>query len=406
VVAALACTTALLAPAAAHAASAPHSERFDVPSLQGNVDINRVQLNPNTNGLTAWVRYPAGYDDDPNRKWPVLYLLHGWEDNSSGWMDPYKGSLDAILPPDFDGVVVMPEGGKEWFVNWYDDKLQNPGHNWSDYLLDEVVPFMEDHLRIKPGRANHAIGGLSMGGFGALRAAATLPTYFGYGLSFSGLLDDQDAKFGAILSLAQITHPGYPSVFGPLPGPYATTLNPIKTARDYRLSRLSIDYGTPAVATLWSLNLRTRGLATLELGAQLHARDFLDAVKGNGADVYSNNRNNGSHDWHWWRMDLVDAINRGLWKNPPVTETSQATSWEYDTMARHGNAWGLGFKFAVKPTVKISLIRRGQLLIGQGAGTIRIAGGAADADASGNGTLANCTYTLKLPFAQTLPSGC
>lgn len=180
-----------LAPATANAASPSRDVQFDVPSLQGNIDVSRVQFNTNTTRLTAWVRLPAGYDEQPDRQWPVLYLLHGWEDNSSGWLDPKKGSIDTVLPADFPGIVVMPEGAKSWFINWA-SPTGNPGQKWGDYLLDEVVPFMEDHLRIAPGRANHAIGGLSMGGFGGLNALASLPSYFGHALSFSGLLDDQD----------------------------------------------------------------------------------------------------------------------------------------------------------------------------------------------------------------------
>lgn len=403
--AALVAAAALLAaPSAAHAASPARSVQYDLPSLNGNVDPKRVQFN-GTDKLTAWVRLPAGYDDQPSRRWPVLYLLHGWEDNSDAWLNPKKGDITNVLPADFDGIVVMPEGARAWWINWADDNA-NPGQRWGDYILDEVLPFMEQRLRIAPGRANHAIGGLSMGGFGSVHAAQTLPSYFGHALSFSGLLDNQDVTFSQILGIAQFGNKGYSSVFGWLVGPYAASLNPRNNARDFRHSRLTVTYGTPAVSTLWSLDIRARGLATLEIGAQLQARQFLDALKGTGADVISNNRNNGSHDWRWWKQDLADSVKRGLFAAPPITETSQARSWEYDTMSQHGNAWGIGYQFQTKPTEKLQLIRRGPVLQGLGSGTIRISAGAADADASGNGTRADCTYTLKLPFTQVLPDGC
>lgn len=299
----------------------------------------------------------------------------------------------------------MPEGGKNWFVNWADDNA-NPGNRWSDYLLEEVVPFMEEKLRILPGRANHAIGGLSMGGFGGLNATAALPSYFGHALSFSGLLDNQDVTFSQILGVAQIGNPGYSSVFGWLVAPYAASLNQRNKARDFRLSRLTVSYGTPAVSTLWSFDIRARGEATLEVGAQLQARQFVAAIGRNGAIVETRNINNGSHNWRLWRQLLADAVRRGLFRAPPVTETSQARVWEYDTMQMHGNAWGIGFQMQTKPTDNVELLRRGNLLIGRGSGTIRIAGGAADDDASGDGTRPDCTYTLQLPFAQVLPSGC
>lgn len=400
----LGAVAAIAATSSAHAASPSRNVEFPLPSLQGNIDVKRVQFN-GTDKLTAWVRLPAGYDEQPDRRWPVLYLLHGWEDKSDSWLDPKKGSIDTVLPADFPGIVVMPEGAKAWFINWADPNA-NPGNKWGDYLLDEVVPFMENNLRIAPGRANHAIGGLSMGGFGAMNATAALPSYFGHALSFSGLLDDQDVSFSQILGVAQTGHPGYSSVFGWLIGPYAASVNPLKNAREYALSHVTVAFGTPPVATLWSLDIRARGEATLEIGAQLEARQFLDALKKTTAKVDSENLNNGSHNWRWWKQYLAHAVARGLFTNPPVTQTSDAKTWDYGTMSQHGNAWGIGFKLAKLPTAQVELLRRGSTLTGRGSGTITISGGAADSDSTGNGTRADCTYTLTLPFTQQLPAGC
>ncbi|MDQ8045336.1 MAG: alpha/beta hydrolase-fold protein [Solirubrobacteraceae bacterium] len=403
--AAVAAWSALVAAPAAHAASPARSLVYDVPSTKGNIDVSKVNFNDDTKKLTAWVRLPAGYDDQPDRRWPVLYLLHGWEDSSNAWLDPKKGSIDTVLPADFNGIVVMPEGGKEWFVNWA-DPAKNPGHQWEDYLLDEVVPFMESHLRILPGRANHAIGGLSMGGFGGLRAVATMPTYFGQAVVYSGLVNTQDPSFQTILNIAQIPRPGYGAVFGTLTGAYATTLNPIKYARDFSGSNISLYYGTPSIAFLWSTDVRVHGVATLEIGVGLETRDLLAALKPTTANVFSMNLAGGQHDWPWWRQYLANSVQRGLWNAPPITQTSQATSWTYDTMATHGNAWGLGFKMQTAPVGTVTLQRSGSTLTGTGKGTIQITGGAADDDDSGNGTLAGCSYTLTLPFKQQLPAGC
>ncbi|MBJ7473089.1 MAG: hypothetical protein JHD16_17420, partial [Solirubrobacteraceae bacterium] len=302
---------------AAEAASPARSLKFDVPSLQGNVDPKRVQFNGKTTSLTAWVRLPAGYDDEPDREWPVVYLLHGWEDSSDAWLDPKKGAINSVLPADFPGIVVMPEGAKGWFINWANPK-SNPGHQWGDYLLEEVVPFMERELRIAPGRGNHAIGGLSMGGFGGMAAVRALPTYFGHGLSFSGLLDNQDFAFSQILNVAQIGHPGYASVFGSSTGAYAQSLSPIKNAKEFSLSRATVTFGTPSPWTALVGTIRQRGLASLEIGAQGQARLFLDALKGTGAAVVTTNRTNGSHDWLWWRNDFAASVRRGLFGGTPA----------------------------------------------------------------------------------------
>ena len=84
------------------------------------------------------------------------------------------------------------------------------------------------------------------------------------------------------------------------------------------------------------------------------------------------------------------------------------THFSYRTMAPHGNAWGLGFRFAALPTDQLVLTRDGQHLSGSGGGkgTLTITPGAADADASGNGTRADCSFTAALPFERDLPAGC
>lgn len=399
---ALATAVLLLAvPTGAHAESAARSYQVDLPSEAGNVDPGKVTLN-DTDKLTAWVRLPAGYDDQPERRWPVLYLLHGWEDNSDAWLYGRKGAINQILPADFPAIVVMPEGGKGWFINWHN------GPRWGDYLFDEVVPAMERQLRILPGRGNHAIGGLSMGGFGAVHAVSAFPSYFGHAMSFSGLLDTQDLAMFGILGLAQFGDGGYNAIFGGPFGAYASTLNPIKTARDFRGSRLSIYYGTPNPWVLLSLDIRARGLATLEIGAQGQAFQFLRALDQAGApDVFSVNRQRSSHDWPWWRIYLQDAVARGMFREPPIAGAADAKRWEYDTTAQHGNAWGIGYRFSSRPADRVSLIRRGQrLTVIGGSGSVELSGGAADWDASGNGTRTDCRFTVTPPAMVTLPDGC
>jgi S-formylglutathione hydrolase FrmB len=375
--------------------------QYDVPSLKGNVDVKKSSLN-GTNKLTAWVRLPAGYDDEPDRRWPVLYLLHGWEDNSDGWLDPKKGNINAVLPADFAGIVVMPEGGKEWFLNWAD---ASSGRQWQDYMLDEVVPFMEQNLRIAPGRGNHAIGGLSMGAYGSMRLSAALPTYFGHAISFSGMLDIQDLIVSPIWNLVQLGKAGYDATFGSQFGRYATVVNPVKNPRAYANSIVDLHWGTPTWTWIFSLNIRERGLATLESAAKPQGQRFRDALRGTGANVSWNDRPGGSHDWKWWRQDLADAVKRGLFRTPPAATTKDATNWEYATMATHGNAWGFGYKMA-KPSQIVTLSRKGNVLSGRGRGTITLSGGAADWDSSGNGTLPGCTATATLPFDVALPDGC
>jgi S-formylglutathione hydrolase FrmB len=89
--------------------------------------------------------------------------------------------LAAGLP----AIVVMPGGGMfgmytDW---WHDGARANPA--WASYHLRLLKDTIESRYRVLPERRWHAIGGISMGGQGALRYAGLLPGYFGSVVGFS-----------------------------------------------------------------------------------------------------------------------------------------------------------------------------------------------------------------------------
>ncbi len=138
---------------------------------------------------------------------------------------------------------------------------------------------MEENLRIAPGRANHAIGGLSMGGYGSLIATAQLPTYFGNALSFSGLLDNQDFTFAPILALAQCRPRRLLGRVGSPGSAYATTsMNPLKTPASTPSRASTSGTAPPGLDPVEPRHPRPRE-ATLEVGTNLQAGKFLSALK-------------------------------------------------------------------------------------------------------------------------------
>jgi S-formylglutathione hydrolase FrmB len=390
----------LLSMPVATAGAAARYEEFDLPSAQGNIDLSVAKLNK-VDKLMATVRLPDGYDADPNRAWPVLYLLQGIGDNSRAWAFAGTGNLESLVG-NLPAIVVMPEGGRGFFVDWWRGGARS-GVNWMSYMLDEVLPTVESRYRIKPGRQNHAIGGPSMGGYGALVLAGQLPGYFGSVISMSGLVDPQSVDSATLL-------PGsigasYDDVWGPILGPYAGSLNPTQNAQNLRGSRvyLSTGNGIPSLQYPFLLNAWTKGVAieTLTL-AQTTRYDLILGL--NGVQHVTKYRG-GVHDWPYWRRELPTALAWNPFAAPPIT-SSNATSWSYRTMQTHGNAWGLGYRFQSPPTTTLSLKRTGQILSATGRGTVTISPGAAAGDASGRGTRPDCSFTAPLPFAWQLPDGC
>src|SRR5579872_113280 len=119
--------------------------------------------------------YNAGAEEHPARRYPILYFLHGLGDNeqtlfnSGGWtlLDDLRkqGKMGDFL-------IVAPEGGRSFYVNSADGTVR-----YSDFFLQEFMPFVEAKYRIH-GRADRAISGISMGGYGALRFAFAYPQKF------------------------------------------------------------------------------------------------------------------------------------------------------------------------------------------------------------------------------------
>jgi putative tributyrin esterase len=121
------------------------------------------------------VLLPAGYDATV-RRYPVLYMLHGVAGDSSEWQSiglleaadrmMQRGEIDPFL-------IVLPNGHAKYWVN---SALTG---RWADYVANDVVRQVDrDYRTIDDPRAR-AIGGLSMGGEGALRIALTYPGVFG-----------------------------------------------------------------------------------------------------------------------------------------------------------------------------------------------------------------------------------
>ncbi|MGB4293320.1 MAG: alpha/beta hydrolase-fold protein [Bacteroidales bacterium] len=139
-------------------------------------------------GIT--VRYsvylPPGYDST-EQSYPVFYLLHGMYGNHCDWIN--NGMASEMNHAIAAGkakpmVVVMPQG----FNLFYCNNFNNQGFNYEDFFITEFIPSIEDKLRVKKERNNRAIGGLSMGGYGATLNAYKRPELFGSCYSMSGAL--------------------------------------------------------------------------------------------------------------------------------------------------------------------------------------------------------------------------
>lgn len=94
-----------------------------------------------------------------NRSYPVLYLLHGYTDDETGWVQ--FGEANGIADQQIQSgevapmIIVMPDGGLNWYVNSYDGKIK-----YEDFFCKELMPFIDATYRTRSSQRYRAIAGL------------------------------------------------------------------------------------------------------------------------------------------------------------------------------------------------------------------------------------------------------
>lgn len=158
-----------------------------------------------------YVYTPPGYDRATSRRYPVLYLLHGFSDDADGWTSPV-GRANVILDNLIAAgkarpmLVVMPLGygapdmlasGPPGTPRPPDLRVRN-ARKFGEALLGEVIPTVERDYRVANDAGSRAIAGLSMGGFEALYVGLSNPNKFAWVGGFSSALVDAAASFPAL----------------------------------------------------------------------------------------------------------------------------------------------------------------------------------------------------------------
>ena len=132
--------------------------------------------------IKAVVIKPADYLT--HKKFPVLYLLHGFSGNYSDWI--LKVPAIAKLADQYQVIIVCADGN---FASWYYDSPVNKDWQYETYVSTELVDYVDKHYTTINNRSGRAITGLSMGGHGALYLAFKHQDIFGAVGSMSGGVD-------------------------------------------------------------------------------------------------------------------------------------------------------------------------------------------------------------------------
>ena len=129
------------------------------PSSQSKILSLGVPSAAMGKNVPTTVILPSGYESRPDRRFPVVYLLHGsGNDQKTYACEPVLSLADRI-----GAIVVAPYGGASWWL----DSPRLPKVRYETFVTRELVPYVDAHYRTVADRRGRAIAGHSMGGHGA-----------------------------------------------------------------------------------------------------------------------------------------------------------------------------------------------------------------------------------------------
>lgn len=153
---------------------------------------------------------PPSYYFNQEKRYPVLYLLHSYGENSNSWKEsPYTqgfsilSSMDSLVAANAiqEMIVVMPDCSNKFGGSWYTNSTSTG--KWENFISFELVNYIDKKFRTISRSASRGIAGHSMGGYGALKIAMKRPDIFGsiYAMNSVNLSSDKIAnmKYGDLM---------------------------------------------------------------------------------------------------------------------------------------------------------------------------------------------------------------
>ena len=272
------------------------------------------------------VYLPPSYGTERSRRYPVAYYLHGawggeWDWVRAGRIDAAMDSLIAAGAPEM--IIVMPDGDDGWYttgsiIGRYEacqraprageaaESYCVPWSRYDDYVARDIVRHVDASYRTLASSAHRGIGGLSMGGYGAITLALAYPDVFSAAASHSGTLSILLAGTDSATGEARIAEDDaalrgwwgdrvwtlLEPAFGRDPSGWRArdpaTLVRRLAARGGRMPALWIDVGT----------------GDRYLGQSRH---FASSLRAAGVP-FEYAEHPGGHDWTYWRTHVPGSL--------------------------------------------------------------------------------------------------
>lgn len=220
------------------------------------------------------------------RPMKTLYLLHGFSGNAADWV---TGSLAQELSMKYNIAIVMPSGDNSFYLN-----AKGTGRAYETFIGQDLPTYVSKTFGLSAKKEDVFIGGLSMGGFGAIHTTLAYPEQFGkaFGLSTALVVNDiKNMEPGTKNEVADYEY--YADVFGDL-----TKLDTSEKNPEYLVQKLKKE--GKAVSPIFI------ACGTEDFMLQ-NNRDFRDFLLAQQVDV-TYRESTGAHEWKFWNEYLEPAI--------------------------------------------------------------------------------------------------
>ncbi|SRR6266404_7510548 len=249
----------------------------DHPRLAENVAMRDVTFHSAALNRDMQYRVFAPESITAGQKLPTVYLLHG----VGGGFRDWSNYSDVARFAEHGLILVMPEGDESYYTN----SVSRPQDRYEDYIVNDLVADVEGRFPASSDRANRAIVGVSMGGFGAVKLALSHPQLFAFAGGLSSAVDVPSRPF-SIKRVSQWSH--HKSIFGPWKSEARRNNDPFVLARSVDPSKVPYLFLTCG---------QQEGLlpSNHQLAALLQARHF----------NYEFHAVPGRHNWNQWNGQLA-----------------------------------------------------------------------------------------------------
>jgi S-formylglutathione hydrolase FrmB len=166
----------------------------DIPVVGTTARVTMVSKILGNQPRSFMIYLPPTYNtaEGKGKHYPTLYLLHGSPGTISDWINAGDAAVSADTLIDTrkipELIMIMPDGNSLPWTTETSEWGNSANHRQmiEIYVCDELVSYVDHHYRTIPNAAYRAIGGLSMGGFGAMNIAIHHPDIFGSVISLGG----------------------------------------------------------------------------------------------------------------------------------------------------------------------------------------------------------------------------